>query len=103
MTIQKSYSDAREHFAELLDRAVDDQETIIIKRRGRPDVAMIDAAELRSLQETVHLLRSPANARRLFDASERAGRGEGIRVTPEQLEALRDALERREDRATLRS
>ena len=33
--------------------------------RGRPDVAMIAADELRSLQETMHLLRSPANARRI--------------------------------------
>lgn len=79
MTIEKSYSEARANFASLLDRVSGDAETVIVHRRGHPDVAIIDAAELRSLQETVHLMASRANARRLFDAMDRAERGEGSR------------------------
>jgi antitoxin YefM len=39
---------------------------MVIHRRGAEDVALVSAAELRSLEETAHLLRSPKNARRLL-------------------------------------
>jgi antitoxin YefM len=68
VSIETSYSEARQHLAELLDRAVDDRETIIITRRNGERVAMLAADELASFEETSHLLRSPANARRLLDA-----------------------------------
>jgi antitoxin YefM len=68
VTIETSYSEARQHLAALLDRAVDDRETIIIRRRNGARAALIAADELASYQETVHLLRSPANARRLLEA-----------------------------------
>jgi antitoxin YefM len=64
---------------------------VIIHRRGRPDVAMIDAPELRSLQETVHLIASRANARCLFDAMDRAERGEGVEISPQALRAWVEA------------
>jgi antitoxin YefM len=85
--VQTSYTEARAHLAALLDRAVNDRETIIITRRGSADVALIAADELESLRETVHLLRSPRNADRLLTALERAERGEGVRMTPEELRA----------------
>src|SRR5436309_3201734 len=88
MTIQTTYSDARAKFAELYDRAVDDCETIIVKRRGKPDLAMIAADELASLEETAHLLRSPANAKQLFEAMERADRGETVKVSDEALKTM---------------
>ncbi|MDD5272146.1 MAG: type II toxin-antitoxin system Phd/YefM family antitoxin [Methylovulum sp.] len=50
----------------------DDQEVVIIQRRGAADVALIAADELNSLLETAHLLRSPANAERLLAALARA-------------------------------
>jgi len=85
--VQTSYTEARAHFAALLDRAAQDRETVIIKRRGAADVAMLAADELRGLEETVHLLRSPRNAARLLAALERAERGEGIRMTVDDLRA----------------
>lgn len=72
MAIQTTYSDARARLAELWDRASDDRETIIITRRGHEDMALLPASELSSLRETLHLLGTPANARRLFDAIERS-------------------------------
>jgi antitoxin YefM len=78
----------------LLDKAVDDQEGVIIKRRGRPDVALIAADELASLEETAHLFRSPVNARRLLEAMERADRSEGVVVSDEALAALTAAVAR---------
>ena len=85
MTVQTSYTDARANFARICDRATQDRETIIIKRRGAPDVAMIAADELSSLQETVHLLRSPRNAMRLLKSLERALQGAGKPQTVDEL------------------
>jgi antitoxin YefM len=72
MAITTSYTEARANLARLLDAAVDDRETIIIKRRGGRDVALIAADELGGLMETAYLLRSPRNAERLLAALERA-------------------------------
>jgi antitoxin YefM len=85
--ITRSYTQTREQLAELLNLAVNDRETIIIERRGHAPVAMIAADELSGLQETVYLLRSPANARRLLAALARSQQGEGIETDIEQLEA----------------
>ena len=80
-----SYSYARDHLAELWDRAEDEREPVVIQRRGHEDMALIPAAELRSLRETAHLLRSPANAERLLRAlaRSRAKGGERVPVTDE--------------------
>ena len=91
MAIETSYSEARANLAGLMDRVAGNAATVIIHRRGRPDVALADAAELRSLRETVHLLASRANARRLFDAMDRAERGQGVIVSPEALRAWAEA------------
>jgi antitoxin YefM len=68
MAIETSYSEARQHLATLLDRAVQDRETIIITRRNGDRVALLPADDLASYEETTYLLRSPANARRLLEA-----------------------------------
>ena len=77
MTIEFTYSSAREQFASLLDRVTKDREVIIIQRRGNEDVAMIAADELASLTESAYLLRSPENAGRLLSALGRALKNEG--------------------------
>jgi antitoxin YefM len=81
LAIHTTYTEARAHLARLWDQATQDRETVIISRRGADDVAMIAADELASLQETAHLLRSPANAARLLAAIERARRNEGEATT----------------------
>ena len=80
-----SYSDARAHLAELLDRAVDDRETVLITRRGEVVAVVLSAEEYNSLIETAHLLKSPANAQRLFAALTEVARGEDIKVDVDQL------------------
>ena len=81
MTIETTYSQAREQLKSLMDRAVDDREIIMIKRRTGGDVAMIAADELQSVMETAHLLRSPKNAQRLLAALARA-RTKSLAPTP---------------------
>jgi antitoxin YefM len=86
MAIQTNYSAARANLASLLDKVTGNREVVIINRRGAEDVAMIAAAELSSLLETAHLLRSPANSRRLLSALHRA---RGKRLKPKSLTQLR--------------
>ncbi len=90
MSIQTTYSNARNKLASLLERVIDEQEIVVINRRGREDVALVSASELASLLETAHLLRSPKNAQRLLKALHRA-----LAKTekPETLEKLREEFE----------
>lgn len=86
MSIDTSYSNLRENLAEYMDRAVEDREIIRVKRKNRGDVAIIAADELDGLLETAHLLRSPKNAERLFEALHSALAQSGTPVTIEDLE-----------------
>jgi antitoxin YefM len=72
VAIETTYTHARENFARLCDEAAENREVVIIRRRDAEDVALIAASELSGLLETVHLLRSPNNAKRLLTALQRA-------------------------------
>lgn len=85
-----TYSHLREHLAEVWDEVESSQEPVILQRRGHEDLALIPAAELKSLQETAHLLRSPKNAARLLAALRRA---EELTADSTSIEALRAAIE----------
>ena len=74
MATETTYTSLRENLASVLDQVVDQRQTIVVRRRGSRDVALIPADELAGLIETAHLLRSPRNARRLLSALHRAGR-----------------------------
>jgi antitoxin YefM len=87
--IKTTYSKARENLASLLDQVTADREIAIIERRGRDDVALVSADELSGLLETAHLLRSPANAKRLLTALRRSQSKE---LPASSLEALRAEL-----------
>lgn len=72
IAMEMSYTNSRGNLASVLDRVFDDQEIVIVRRKGARDVALVPASELAGLMETVHLLRSPRNARRLLTALWRA-------------------------------
>ncbi len=59
------YTAARNRLAQLMAETVDNREPVAITRKGVAAVVLIDAGEWASMQETLHLLASPANARRL--------------------------------------
>lgn len=58
---------------------VDDQEEVVITRAGPGPVVIVSLEEYEALKETSHLMRSPANARRLVDAMERLEASQGER------------------------
>jgi antitoxin YefM len=79
MASETSYTNLRANLASVLDRVVDDRETIIVRRKGDRDVALLPASELAGLMETAHPMRSPKNARRLNGfASRRARQGPAV-------------------------
>ena len=82
-----TYSDARAHLKTYCDEVAEGGEPLIIKRRGGGDVALVSVDELVGLEETAHLLRSPKNARRLFESLEEVRSGGGIALTAEALRA----------------
>lgn len=89
MTIQTTYTQARSNFAKLLDQVTNEREVVIVTRRSGEDVALIAADELAGLLETAHLLRSPANARRLLTALARVPEQT---IPPQTIADLRQAV-----------
>lgn len=89
MMTQTTYTDARANFAAFCKLAAEDREPVIISRRGAEDVILISAAELQGIMETAHLLRSPKNAKRLFEALYRAQNGT---EEARSIESLREEL-----------
>jgi antitoxin YefM len=71
ITKTTTFSAAKANLAALLDQVGDGQRIVVIERHNAPNVAMISAKELSGLLETIHLLRSPANAQRLHSALSR--------------------------------
>ena len=82
MTNRMTYTQARANLASLCDRVAETREPYVIERRNGENVALVSEAELNSLLETAHLLRSPKNVKRLFEALEetRTGGGEEISI-----------------------
>ncbi len=60
-----SFSEARNSLKTVLDRVVEDADHTIITRRDADDVVVMSLESFNSLMETVHLLKSPANAAHL--------------------------------------
>jgi len=81
-----TYTAARENLASTMDRVCDDRDPVIITRNRDQAVVMLSLDDYESLQETAYLLRSPANAKRLFDAIEAAEKGNLIEKSLPDLE-----------------
>jgi antitoxin YefM len=71
-----SFSEARERFKAILDRVEADADVTLITRRHAQGAVVMSLDTYNSLMETVHLLRSPANAAHLQRSLAEAERGE---------------------------
>lgn len=73
-----SFSDTRANLKAVMDRVVADKVPVAITRRKAEGVVMISQSEWDSIEETLYLLQSPKNAKRLLEsiAELDAGRGE---------------------------
>lgn len=84
-----SPTEARNSFFKILEEVVENHQVFLINRRDGENVALIAESDLRSLVETVYLLRTPANARRLLDAIEDSKTG---KIQPQTLDKLKQEL-----------
>lgn len=68
-------SEARRNLFPLIEQVNDDRVPVeITSRRG--DAVLMSRADYDALEEMAHLLRAPANARRLLESLEQAAQGQ---------------------------
>ena len=60
-----TFSEARNKLKEVIDRVVQDADVAVISRRDAPDAVVMSLDTFNSWMETVHLLKTPANASHL--------------------------------------
>jgi antitoxin YefM len=82
-------SESRANYAATLDAVIDDQEEVVITRPGGENVVMIPQREYESMRETLYLMASPANRRRISRSI--ADLDEGRGQVRELIEPDRDA------------
>ncbi|MEU1965504.1 type II toxin-antitoxin system Phd/YefM family antitoxin [Micromonospora sediminicola] len=68
-------SDVRKNLAAVVDAVIDDAEECIIPRGGGKAVVMVSLDEWNAVNETLHVLGSASNARRLLESIARADAG----------------------------
>ncbi len=70
-----NFSEARSSLKSVIDQVIADADYTVISRRDAPDAVLMSLDTFNSLLETVHLLKSPANAAHLARSIEqyRAG------------------------------
>lgn len=71
-----NFSEARRGLKSVIDQATADADYTVISRRDAPDAVLMSLDTFNSLLETVHLLKSPANAAHLARSIEQYRRGE---------------------------
>ena len=65
-----SYTEARNRLKSVLDGVANDANCVVITRRDAKDVVVMSIDYYNSLMETLHLLKSPANAAHLAQSIE---------------------------------
>jgi antitoxin YefM len=71
-----TFTEARNGLKSVLDQVAEDADYTIITRRDREDAVVMSLDYFNGLMETVHLLKSPANAAHLERSIEQYRRGE---------------------------
>jgi antitoxin YefM len=72
-----NYTAARENLASVMDKVCNDHAPVVITRKRSQSVVMLSLEDYEALEETAHLLRSPANAKRLLEAINALESGKG--------------------------
>ena len=60
-----TYSDARAHLKDVMDRAIHDKQEIVVTRKKGESVVVVSLETWNAVKETLHLLSTPKNASRL--------------------------------------
>ena len=70
-----TFTEARNRLKDVLDQVINDADCTVITRRDSEDAVVMSLDYYNSLMETVHLLRSPANAEHLRKSIEQYRQG----------------------------
>jgi antitoxin YefM len=73
-----SYTELRANLATYMDAVCDDRAPLIVTRQNARSVVLMSEEDYEGLMETVHLLKSPANAARLMRSIREADEGKLI-------------------------
>ncbi len=73
-----NYSEARQNLTSVMNDAIDDRIPVLITRQNGIPCVLLSLDEYQSLEETAHLLRSPANARHLLDSIDELNSGNTV-------------------------
>jgi antitoxin YefM len=76
-----SLTELRNNIATHFDRVERDRSELVVTRQNHPDMVILPLAELDSLRETLHLLGTPTNARRLMESVREVEAGGGTERT----------------------
>jgi antitoxin YefM len=71
-----NFSDARGRFKSVIDQVIEDADYTVIARRDAPDAVVMSLDSFNGLMETVHLLKSPANAAHLAQSIKQYRKGQ---------------------------
>lgn len=63
-----SYSETRAHLKEVMDRVVADRAPVVVSRQKAESVVMISLSDWNAIEESMHLLSTEANRKRLMAA-----------------------------------
>ena len=74
-----NFSEARNNLRTVIDQVVEDADVTVITRRDAPDAVVMSLDTYNSLMETVHLLKSPANAAHLARSIEEHRQGKVLK------------------------
>jgi len=71
-----NFSEARGSLKGVIDQVIADADYTVIARRDAPDAVVMSLETFNSLMETVHLLKSPANAAHMARSIEQYRQGD---------------------------
>tara|TARA_R110000782_G_scaffold149008_4_gene241725 strand:- start:1641 stop:1895 length:255 start_codon:yes stop_codon:yes gene_type:complete len=73
-----NFSEARNKLKSVLDQVVNDADYTVISRRDADDAVVMSLDQFNGLMETVHLLKSPANAAHLAKSIKQYRKGHTV-------------------------
>jgi len=70
-----NYTEFRQNLAKNLDKVNDDAEIVIVSRSKGKNVVVMDLDEYNAMTETIHIIKSEANRKRLQEAIDEMNTG----------------------------
>lgn len=72
-----TFSDTRANLKRVMDRVVRDRAPVVVTRQKAESIVMVSLEDWSAIEETLYLLSSPANAKRLQESIAELDAGKG--------------------------